>query len=88
MNQGIPQQQGTDQIARLIVFVPATLFSKMKMSKWKQNMAFFYILVLQDPPFYFRMITSYLKMSGMPCMNPTKNWGWAVSAPLPLRYPY
>jgi hypothetical protein len=33
MNQGIPQQQGTDQIARLIVFVPATLFSKMKMSK-------------------------------------------------------
>ena len=34
LTQGIPQQQGTWQIARLIVFFPpATLFSKMKMSK-------------------------------------------------------
>jgi hypothetical protein len=35
--------------------------------KDKIQLCFAYILVLQDPPFYYRIVISYLKMRGMPC---------------------
>ena len=63
LKQGIPQQPGTRQIGRLIAFPPSYFVFKNENVKVKVKYGF----VLQDPPFYFRIITSYLKMSGMPC---------------------
>jgi hypothetical protein len=57
--QGIPQQPDTMQIA----FSPSYFTLKNENVKLKVKYGF----VLQDPSFYFRIITSYLKMSGMPC---------------------
>jgi hypothetical protein len=59
-HQGIPQQQCTGQIACLNAFFPGYFV------KTKVKYALLCILVLQDLPFNIRIITSYLKMSGMP----------------------
>ena len=56
--------QGTRQIAHLIAFFPGYFVFKNENVKVKVKYGF----VLQDSPFYFRVITSYLKMSGMPCL--------------------
>jgi hypothetical protein len=56
----IPQQQCTGQIACLNAFFPGYFV------KTKVKYALLCILVLQDLPFNIRIITSYLKMSGMP----------------------
>jgi hypothetical protein len=44
-------------------------------------MALFCILTLQDPPFYFRIITSYLKMSGSRCVILLKQYNLFTDSP-------
>ena len=51
------------QIARLIAFSPSYFAIKHENVKVKVKYGF----DLQDLQFYVRIVTSYLKMSGMPC---------------------
>jgi hypothetical protein len=64
--QGIAQQPGTRKIAHLFAFhlPPATWFSKMRMSV-KVKYGFVLHTGIAGSRFYFRIIISYLKRSGM-----------------------
>ena len=44
---------------------PGYFVFKSENVKVKVNLALFCLPVLQDPPSYFRIITTYLKMNGM-----------------------
>jgi len=69
------------------VYCPSNCFLPQLLcfQKWKcQSVSKIWLcllVVLQDPPFYFRIITSYLKMSGMPCIMNKKCKQWWTTIP-------
>jgi hypothetical protein len=60
--KGIPQQPDNRQIAHLIAF------QKWKCQSESKIWLCFTYMFYRIPLFYFRIITSYLKMNGMPCL--------------------
>jgi len=67
-DQGISQQSGTRHIAHLIAIFPGYFVFKNENVKVKVKYGFVLHTGFAGSPFYFRIITSYLKMSGMPCL--------------------
>ena len=75
--KGIAQQPGTRKIAHLFAFhlPPATWFSKMRMSV-KVKYGFVLHTGIAGSRFYFRIIISYLKRSGMTGMHVHHGYEW------------
>ena len=55
------------QIVHLNAFFPGYFVFKNENVKVKVNYGFVLHTGFAGPPFYFRIITSYLKKSGIPC---------------------
>jgi len=60
------KQPSTGQISSLIAFSPGYFVFKNEKVKVKVKYGFVLYTGLTGSPFYFRIITSYLKMSEMP----------------------